>query len=154
MCVKRLIFILTLFVLCNTTTAHADWRWAKPKDKKQYVMLMCDSMQCAKVAQHKARVHYEKKIRRYNRRKLAEWQRVTSAYIPVCTWNGESGSGPQYARYRYRVTNTSSGAYGKFQFMPSTYFSVGRYKDWSPLDQEIAARREYRSHGTSPWANC
>lgn len=143
------------FIFLPLSTASADWRWAKPKFKPTYVAVMCDTPKCITVGKQFAKERYKKKVRAYNKRKLREWRRVTSQYIPRCTWYGESGHGPEYARHRYTMPNAGgSGAYGKFQFMSSTYFSVAKYGDWSPLDQEIAARREYGRHGTSPWTNC
>jgi hypothetical protein len=100
-------------------------------------------------------MRYRVKVRLYHKHRLKEWNLWTSRYIPRCTWYGESGFGPQYARYRYTLPNSQgSGAYGKFQFKPNTYFSRAKYGDWSPLDQEIAARREYYANNTYPWANC
>ena len=67
----------------------------------------------------------------------------------------ESGVGPQFASFRYFVWNTSgSGARGKYQMMPGTYASRAKYGDWSPLDQEIAGRREFFANGTGPWEAC
>lgn len=138
-----------------TATAHADWRWAPPTMKERKVTYKCATMKCLKVTYRREKKIHQKKVALHDKRRLKEWKHWTSLDIPMCTWYGESGRGPKYARSRYTMPNSSgSGAYGKFQFMPGTYFSVGKYDDWSPLDQEIAARREYWRHGTAPWTNC
>jgi hypothetical protein len=137
------------------STAEADWRWADPVFEKQKVSYFCDSLQCIKASYKKQKEKFQRKVARYHRRKLREWRKWTNYYIPFCTWYGESGVGPEYAPYRYTLPNSGgSGAYGKFQFMPGTYHNRAKYHDWSPLDQEIAARREFWANGTAPWANC
>lgn len=153
---KRLGVLLLLFVpLWAPSVSKADWRWAKPNLKHQTVKYHCATLKCIRHTYVKEKHRFKKRVKRYNQRRLREWRRWTRLYIPACTWYGESGTGPQYARYRYTLPNsTGSGAYGKFQMMPGTYHSRAKYHDWSPLDQEIAARREYWAHGTSPWANC
>ena len=152
---KRLILIAVMLSLFIPASASADWRWAPPTFKKREVTYSCATMKCIRETYLREKTRYKKKVARYNKRRLAEWKRWTARYIPDCTWYGESGYGPKYARYRYTMPNSQgSGAYGKFQFMPNTYHSVAKYHDWSPLDQEIAARREYWKNGTSPWTNC
>lgn len=151
---KRFIFILLLFLILQVSPAQADWRWAGPKFKLVKVGTVCEGLECGIIAQ-RARIRIKIKRELYHAKKQGEWDHWTSLYIPDCTWYGESGTGPEYARYRYTLPNsTGSGAWGKFQFMPGTYHSRAKYHDWSPLDQEIAARREFWAHGTSPWANC
>lgn len=137
------------------TPAVADWRWAKPKFKVKKVKPVCPNYQCRKAARIQAREIHRARIKYYHARKRAEWKSWTRLHIPKCTWYGESGTGPEFARHRYTMPNSAgSGALGKYQFMPGTYASVAKYHDWSPLDQEIAAHREYWRHGTSPWTNC
>jgi hypothetical protein len=96
-------------------------------------------------------------------RKAREWRYWSRQPIPTCTWLGESGPPraghgrglQQFAFWRYSVPNSAgSGAYGKFQLMPSTKAAFDKYGDWSRLDQEIAAHRLYRAQGTSPWSAC
>jgi hypothetical protein len=152
---KRFVFALLIFSAGLVTPAKADWRWHPPKLKKQKIVFHCGSMACISSTYKKAKHIYKLRVERYNKRRLAEWKRWIAIPIPDCTWYGESGTGPEYSPTRYTTPNsTGSGAYGKFQMMPATYKSRGKYDDWSPLDQEIAARREFRVHGTSPWANC
>lgn len=153
---RRLVIAIMLFTLGLTATqASADWRWKDPHYHMGTIKPWCDTQQCLHVAKVRARKHLKIRIRHYHQRKLKEWKRWTARYIPDCTWFGESGRGPKYAKYRYTLPNEGgSGAYGKFQFKPGTYFSSGKYDDWSPLDQEIAARREFWKHGTGPWTNC
>lgn len=111
----------------------------------------CDRACVERVQKRELRQAKERKARRLRR----EWRYWTRQYIPTCTWWGESGPGPQFARWRYSVMNTQgSGARGKYQMMPGTYAAFAKYGDWSPLDQEIAAHRLYRAQGTSPWAAC
>lgn len=148
--------ILTLLMfLVMSAPASADWRWAPPHFKKHRVTFTCDSMKCLHHAYVKEKKRYERKIKLHDKRRLLEWKHWTKLYIPACTWYGESGTGAQFARYRYTLPNsTGSGAYGKFQFMPGTYHNFAKYHDWSPLDQEIAGHEAYWSQGTSPWTNC
>lgn len=148
-------FLWAVITIALTENAKADWRWADPQLKKQRVVFHCNNPKCIKRAYKKAMKRYKLRVRRYHHRRLAEWKYWVRLYIPTCTWYGESGYGPQYARYRYTMPNSmGSGAYGKFQMMASTYHSRAKYHDWSPLDQEIAARREFWAHGTAPWTNC
>lgn len=159
--VALLLFLLALmlgaaiFLFAQFDDAEADWRWAKPHFKTQYVAIWCDTPQCIHMAHKKAKQQRQRKIHRYNVRKRAEWRYWTRLYIPTCTWYGESGVGPQFAVYRYYLPNsTGSGAFGKYQMMSGTYHSRAEYHDWTPLDQEIAGHREFWAHGTYPWANC
>lgn len=147
---KRLgLTLMVLFLLVAPSTASADWRWAPLK--KHRIAYTCVSKHCRYQAAR--RRHHQ--VMLHNRRRLAEWNLWTHRYIPDCIWFGESGYGPKYAPIRYTMPNsTGSGALGKFQFMSGTYHSVAKYHDWSPLDQEIAARREYWKKGTGPWTNC
>jgi hypothetical protein len=149
------VILLCFLFLCLPPVAQADWRWAEPNIKVEPVKPKCKSGECRKAAKrvNKAKLRYREAL--YDLHKTEEWTHWTSLYIPRCTWYGESGYGPEYARYRYTMPNSQgSGALGKFQFMPGTYHSRAKYHDWSALDQEIASRREYWVHGTAPWANC
>jgi len=113
------------------------------------------TIECIKQSYRKALKRHKLRIQRYNHKRLQEWTHWTRLFIPSCTWYGESGTGPEYAPYRYTMANSGgSGAYGKFQMMSGTYHNRAKYHDWSALDQEIAARREYWANGTSPWSNC
>jgi hypothetical protein len=152
---KFFIGMLMSITFTNPTSVQADWRWANPKFKIKKIKPVCDSAQCRKAARIQARQTHKARVKYYHAKKLAEWKTWTRLHIPHCTWYGESGTGPEYSKIRYTMPNsTGSGAYGKFQFMASTYHNVAKYKDWSPLDQEIAARREYWARGTAPWTNC
>jgi hypothetical protein len=153
---KRLILIVVMLALfLPTASAEADWRWKTPHFKLKHVKPVCSAHLCRVLARQQSKANRRARIKHFNARKLAEWRVWTKLPIPTCTWYGESGTGPKYAKYRYTMPNsTGSGAYGKYQFMPRTYFSSGKYDDWSPLDQEIASRREYWKHGTAPWTNC
>lgn len=152
---KRFGLLVLVTALLSASPASADWRWASPKLKKQTVTYKCDTMKCIHATYLKAKHRYKKRVASLDKRRLQEWKRWTRMYIPNCTWYGESGYGPEYSPARYTMPNSGgSGAYGKFQFMPGTYHTRAKYHDWSPLDQEIAARREYWAHGTSPWSNC
>lgn len=153
---KRLVLLLILMaVFLPAALAHADWRWKTPHFKVKKARPVCRYRLCVVLARRQAKAIRRARIKHFNARRLAEWRVWTRLPIPACTWYGESGRGPKYARSRYTMYNSSgSGAYGKYQFMPPTYFSVGKYDDWSPLDQEIAGHREYWRHGTGPWQNC
>ncbi len=152
------IILAALIVLAFPGSANADWRWAKPDLKPHKVAVFCGSdsaVKCHRRAQRISKYQRREAIRKYNARKLREWNKWTRMAIPSCTWYGESGRGPEYHPVRYTMPNSGgSGAYGKFQFMSGTYHANAKYHDWSPLDQEIAARREYWKHGTGPWSNC
>jgi hypothetical protein len=63
------------------------------------------------------------------------------AYIVSC----ESGG-------KYGVVNSSSGARGAYQMIPSTYAQYCSSCDWSERDQDIAARRLYEAEGSGPWS--
>ena len=153
---KRLGLILLVFTLVGASPAYADWRWAEPKFKQPKVRLYnCRTSACKAKAKQVVKLQLKLKIAQYHAQKEREWTRWIKQYIPTCTWYGESGPGPQFAPFRYTVLNNQgSGARGKYQMMPGTYFSFAVYKDWSPLDQEIAGHRLYGSQGTSPWSAC
>jgi hypothetical protein len=153
---KRLVLTLVLFaVFLPIASAHADWRWKTPHFKIKKVKPVCSFHICHVLARTQARAYRRARIKHFNARRLAEWRTWTKIPIATCTWYGESGTGPQFARYRYTMPNsTGSGAYGKYQMMPRTYSVNAKYGDWSPLDQEIAGHREYWKHGTQPWSNC
>lgn len=152
---KRLSAALLFFCIVLVQPASADWRWAPPTLEKKKVVFKCATMRCINKAYKKAKNRYKLRVRRYHQRRLKEWKHWTRLFIPACTWYGESGTGPEYARYRYTMPNSAgSGAFGKFQMMSGTYHSRAKYHDWSPLDQEIAARREFWANGTGPWEAC
>ncbi len=151
---KRFALIPLLFFGISAP-AQADWRWADPDIKKVKPNFLCDTSLCKKKAKRIVKLKIKLKIAQYHNKREREWTTWTNRYIPSCTWYGESGTGPEYARVRYVTPNAQgSGAYGKFQFMPGTYFNRAKYYDWSPLDQEIAARREFWANGTAPWEAC
>lgn len=159
---KKRLFIAVAIVVFSigfidgyTTPASADWRWAPPVLKKQTVAYHCNTFKCIRKTYLSQRHRLKHRIAKYNARRLAEWKRWISTPIADCTWYGESGSGPQFARYRYTTPNSAgSGAYGKYQMMPGTYSAYAKYGDWSPLDQEIAGHKLYQAQGTSPWSAC
>jgi hypothetical protein len=152
---KRLGLLVLLFTLLGTSPVSADWRWSAPKLRKQTVTYHCDSLKCIRQTYIKQKHRFNKRVARYNKRHLREWNHWSKLYIPTCTWYGESGTGPQFAPYRYTLPNsTGSGAYGKYQMMSGTYHNRAKYHDWSPLDQEIAGHLEYQANGVGPWTNC
>ncbi|HEY2635874.1 MAG TPA: transglycosylase family protein [Solirubrobacteraceae bacterium] len=67
--------------------------------------------------------------------------------LPSCTWQPESGGD-------YNAVNSSSGARGKYQIMPSTYAAYGGDGSWSQADQDRVAQRIYAATGGSAWVNC
>jgi len=155
---RHLLAVLVALCTCSmlAAPAQADWRWADPTIKKvKPAIFDCKTSACKKKAKKIAKVKFKLKKLKFHYKREREWHRWTTRYIPDCTWYGESGVGPKYAKYRYTLPNsTGSGAFGKFQFMPGTYHSRAKYHDWSPLDQEIAARREFWANGIFPWENC
>ena len=151
---KRFALLLLLFTFTCTSSAAADWRWAPPT-KEHKVKIKYTNFKELKKAYLKEKRRHHRRIERHNNRRLRQWKHWTNLYIPDCTWYGESGTSPEYDPIRYTTPNAGgSGAYGKFQFMPGTYHNRATYHDWSPLDQEIAARREFWANGTAPWAAC
>lgn len=152
---KFVLLTMMLVVLPVSSATSADWRWAEPKLKLKRVKPVCETYQCHVSAKVQAKYLYKARVKYYHAKKLAEWKAWTRIPIPDCTWYGESGHGPKYAKVRYTMPNSmGSGAFGKYQMMPGTYSANAKYGDRSPLDQEIAARREYWKHGIFPWTNC
>lgn len=154
-CLRMLVLLFTFALLVEASPTSADWRWAPPHLRRQTVVYHCDSLPCIRHTYLKEKRRYHRRVERYNQRRLHEWNHWTHLYIPTCTWYGESGTGPEFARIRYVMPNSmGSGAYGKYQFISATYHDVAKYHDWSPLDQEIAGHREFWKNGTGPWTNC
>lgn len=155
---KRITLVLLIFtLLAAASPAAADWRWAAPHFGKHKVTYKCQTLtyKCLRHTYLKERHRLHRKFVRYHKRRQHEWNHWAHLYIPTCTWYGESGPGPQFASFRYTVPNSSgSGAYGKYQMMPSTYAAHAKYGDWTALDQEIAGHRLYWAAGTSPWQAC
>lgn len=151
---KHIALLLLLFTFTCSASASADWRWA-PYDKKHKATYSYTSLKELKKSYIKEKHKFKRREARYDKRRLREWKHWINIFIPDCTWYGESGTGPKFARYRYTLPNSQgSGAYGKFQMMPGTYHNQAKYHDWSALDQEIAGHREYQDHGTAPWDAC
>jgi len=93
-----------------------------------------------------------------DRRELFHYKRKP---MPWCTWGPESGpvssTNPEFSGPRYQLVNYSSGAAGKFQFMPGTWRALGGTglaQDARPVLQERLARKLMRLAGLSPWVNC
>jgi LysM repeat protein len=66
-----------------------------------------------------------------------------------CVLNAESGG-------NYSAVNSSSGAGGAYQFMPSTWASLGYSgspQDASPAQQDQAFQTLYAQDGSAPWAS-
>jgi hypothetical protein len=152
--------LYALLALCvaffiMTEPSYGDWRWAPPHLRKQTVTYHCADLKCIRQTYVREKHRYLKRVKRYDKRRLHEWNHWAHLYIPACTWYGESGTGPQFAPYRYVLPNShGSGALGKYQMMPGTYGTFAKYFDWSALDQEIAGHKLYWDQGTGPWTNC
>jgi Transglycosylase-like domain len=74
----------------------------------------------------------------------------SSGSLPACTWQPESGGD-------WSAVNSSSGAGGYYQIMPSTwaaYGGTGSPQSASPAEQTAVAEKIYASQGSSAWANC
>lgn len=67
--------------------------------------------------------------------------------LPSCTWAPESGG--DYGAY-----NSSSGARGKYQVIPSTHDAYCSDLGWSSGEQEECAARIYAGQGAGAWVNC
>lgn len=66
-----------------------------------------------------------------------------------CVLNAESGG-------NYSAVNPSSGAGGAYQFLPSTWSSLGMSgspQDASPAQQDQAFQELYSQQGSAPWAS-
>src|SRR3954451_15968217 len=98
---KSLGILLLWFALLGPSVAAADWRWADPKLIKQTVKYKCNTLKCIRHTYVKEKRRLKHRIARYHKRRLHEWTHWTNLYIPACTWYGESGTGPEYARSRY-----------------------------------------------------
>jgi hypothetical protein len=78
---------------------------------------------------------------------------VTASYsggsgFRACVLNAESGG-------NYSAVNASSGAGGAYQFLPSTWQSLGFSglpENASPATQDAAFAKEYAQSGTSAWS--
>lgn len=73
-----------------------------------------------------------------------------SGSLPTCTWQPESGGD-------WHAVNSSSGAGGRYQIMPSTWAAnggTGLPQDASPAEQTRVAENIMRTTGASAWANC
>jgi hypothetical protein len=74
----------------------------------------------------------------------------SSGDLPTCTWLPESGG-------NWNAVNSSSGAGGRYQIMPSTWAAnggIGVPQDASPAEQTRVAENILRSQGSGAWANC
>lgn len=69
------------------------------------------------------------------------------ANLPDCTWRPESGGS-------YTAYNASSGAYGKYQVIPSTWAAHCSDLGRGPAGQERCAARVYAAQGAGAWVNC
>lgn len=69
------------------------------------------------------------------------------ASLPSCTWQPESGG-------NYNAYNPSSGAYGKYQVIPSTWQAHCSDLGRDPAGQEECAARVYAAQGSGAWVNC
>lgn len=74
----------------------------------------------------------------------------SSGSLPSCTWVPESGG-------NWSAVNSSSGAGGRYQIMPSTwqaYGGSGSPASASPGEQTAIAQKIYNDVGGSAWTNC
>jgi hypothetical protein len=69
------------------------------------------------------------------------------AALPSCTWAPESGGS-------YGAYNSSSGAYGKYQVIPSTWAAHCSDLGRDPGGQEQCAARIWRAQGPGAWVGC
>jgi hypothetical protein len=54
----------------------------------------------------------------------------------------------------YNAYNSSSGARGKYQVIPSTHAAHCSDLGWSPGEQEECAARVFKAQGAGAWVNC
>jgi hypothetical protein len=69
------------------------------------------------------------------------------ASLPECTWKPESGGS-------YTAYNAASGAYGRYQIIPSTWAAHCSDLGRDPAGQERCAVRVYKAQGAGAWVNC
>ena len=69
------------------------------------------------------------------------------AALPSCTWVPESGGS-------YTAYNPNSGAWGKYQVVPSTWAAHCSDLDRGPGGQEECAARVWAAQGSGAWVNC
>jgi Transglycosylase-like domain len=75
---------------------------------------------------------------------------ASSGSLPACTWQPESGGD-------WSAVNSSSGAGGYYQIIPSTwaaYGGTGSPQSASPAEQTAIAQKIWASQGSSAWTNC
>jgi hypothetical protein len=75
---------------------------------------------------------------------------ASAGSLPACTWQPESGG-------NWSAVNSSSGAGGYYQILPSTwaaYGGTGSPQSASPAEQTAIAEKIWASQGSSAWANC
>jgi Transglycosylase-like domain len=75
---------------------------------------------------------------------------ASSGSLPACTWQPESGGD-------WSAVNSSSGAGGYYQILPSTwaaYGGTGSPESASPAEQTAIAQKIWASQGSSAWTNC
>jgi hypothetical protein len=75
------------------------------------------------------------------------------------TYSAPSAGGPeQFAGCesggKWNAVNPSSGAYGKYQIMPSTHADLCSDLGWDPSSQTACANRIYETQGSGAWAQC
>lgn len=137
----------------------AVWRlgaWQRGNPPPKVIQAQRRRLRCAPTHHRAAMVRTWERDRRafFDHRSARLWQeRVTPEpgpggshwaipwYIVECESGGD-----------YTAQNPTSSAYGAYQMLASTYAAYCSACDWSPRDQDLAARRLYVSAGTSPWA--
>lgn len=137
-------------------------RWARGKPPKRIIRVQRTALRCAASPAHRRSMQRtwrrdKREFREHRERKIAERER--QAYLASITPPGPDvlaairacESGGNYA------TNTGNGFYGAYQFLPSTWASVGGSglpSDASPAEQDYRAAKLYREQGPSPWPVC
>ncbi|HXR49401.1 MAG TPA: hypothetical protein VN778_00020 [Verrucomicrobiae bacterium] len=69
--------------------------------------------------------------------------------LPSCA----SESGTNYSTGSSN-TNSSSGATGRYQIIPSTHVALCSDLGWSPSEQDQCAARIYQAQGSGAWVGC
>lgn len=130
--------------------AHDRWRDRTPLKKtdlaKLKEMRTCAFNPKVRKGMSKARSSYKQGFYQYR-----HYRRVLDHYTPYGKWAipgyiVECESGGNWNAY-----NSSSGAFGPYQFLSSSYAAWCHECDRSHLDQHKAAYDYYRAAGASPW---
>lgn len=135
---------------------HKGWRRDDPlTNKKRFLMKRMKKCAQNPLSRKRMRHLQARSARAWYRWKIAEEE--TYENTPEVGPGGTHWAIPWYivsceSGGDYGAINTSSGARGAYQMMPSTYGEYCVRCDWSKADQDRAARALYEAKGSGPWS--